>query len=90
MIVDHHFHVRLSSDGGVSFAGEVNPPGEEYYSDWAPGQCSYSSGRATGPQPAPRRWTPTGAVRSTADVRSLAGIRTTSDGIQFSAQGRAR
>src|SRR5688500_1327719 len=26
MMVDHHSHVRLSSDGGVSFAGEVNPP----------------------------------------------------------------
>jgi len=28
----------------------------------------------TGPQPAPRRWTPSGAVRATADVRSPAGL----------------
>ena|GEM_PF-1929065 len=31
------FHIRASSDGGVSFADEVNPPGQEYYSDWAIG-----------------------------------------------------
>lgn len=31
------FHVRTSSDGGVSFAPEVNPPGSEFYSDWSIG-----------------------------------------------------
>jgi hypothetical protein len=31
------FHVRVSNDGGVTFASEVNPPGQEYYSDWAIG-----------------------------------------------------
>jgi cysteine-rich repeat protein len=31
------FHVRTSSDAGVSFAPEVNPPGSEFFSDWAIG-----------------------------------------------------
>ncbi len=31
------FHVRASADRGATFAGEVNPPGQEYYSDWAIG-----------------------------------------------------
>jgi cysteine-rich repeat protein len=31
------FHVRASSDGGATFDSEVNPPGTEYYSDWAIG-----------------------------------------------------
>jgi hypothetical protein len=31
------FHVRVSNDGGLTFAGEVNPPGQEYYSDWTIG-----------------------------------------------------
>jgi cysteine-rich repeat protein len=31
------FHVRTSSDGGISFAPEVNPPGLEFFSDWATG-----------------------------------------------------
>lgn len=31
------FHVRVSDDAGASFASEVNPPGSEYYSDWAIG-----------------------------------------------------
>ncbi|MEZ4361528.1 MAG: Ig-like domain-containing protein [Kofleriaceae bacterium] len=31
------FHIRASTDGGVSFAAEVNPPGQQYYSDWAIG-----------------------------------------------------
>jgi len=31
------FHVRVSSDAGVSFAAEVNPPGAEFFSDWAIG-----------------------------------------------------
>jgi hypothetical protein len=34
------FHVRTSSDGGVSFAPEVNPPGSEFFSDWAIGNGS--------------------------------------------------
>ena len=29
------FHIRASNDGGVTFASEVNPPGQQYYSDWA-------------------------------------------------------
>jgi hypothetical protein len=31
------FHIRTSSDRGLTFADEVNPPGSEYYSDWAIG-----------------------------------------------------
>ncbi len=31
------FHVRVSNDGGVTFASEVNPPGQQYYSDWTIG-----------------------------------------------------
>lgn len=31
------FHVRTSSDAGVTFAAEVNPPGSEFFSDWAIG-----------------------------------------------------
>ena len=31
------FHVRVSSDVGATFASEVNPPGQEYYSDWGIG-----------------------------------------------------
>ncbi len=49
------FHIRASVDAGVSFAGEVNPPGQQYYSDWAIGNGSVfavgvnlgSSGNAT-------------------------------------------
>jgi cysteine-rich repeat protein len=31
------FHIRVSNDGGVNFNSEVNPPGQEYYSDWTIG-----------------------------------------------------
>jgi hypothetical protein len=31
------FHIRASTDHAVSFAAEVNPPGAEFYSDWAIG-----------------------------------------------------
>jgi hypothetical protein len=31
------FHIRASTDAGATFANEVNPPGSEYYSDWAIG-----------------------------------------------------
>ncbi|MBC7976442.1 MAG: hypothetical protein H7138_15835 [Myxococcales bacterium] len=31
------FHIRTSSDAGVTFAPEVNPPGSEFFSDWAIG-----------------------------------------------------
>jgi cysteine-rich repeat protein len=31
------FHVRVSSDAGVTFAPEVNPPGSEFFSDWTIG-----------------------------------------------------
>ncbi|WP_437758502.1 EGF domain-containing protein [Sorangium sp. So ce1389] len=31
------FHIRTSSDGGVTFAPEANPPGSEFFSDWAIG-----------------------------------------------------
>ncbi len=31
------FHVRASTDDGASFAAEVTPPGQEFYSDWALG-----------------------------------------------------
>lgn len=31
------FHVRVSSDAGVTFGSEVNPPGSEFFSDWAIG-----------------------------------------------------
>lgn len=31
------FHVRISSDSGATFAAEVNPPGSEFFSDWAIG-----------------------------------------------------
>ena len=34
---DPSFHVRTSSDGGVTFAPEVNPPGAAFFSDWAIG-----------------------------------------------------
>lgn len=34
------FHVRVSSDAGVTFAPEVNPPGSEFFSDWAIGNGS--------------------------------------------------
>ena len=29
------FHIRRSSDGGLTFDAEVNPPGAYHYSDWA-------------------------------------------------------
>jgi cysteine-rich repeat protein len=31
------FHVRRSSDGAVTFDPEVNPAGQQYFSDWAAG-----------------------------------------------------
>lgn len=31
------FHIRTSSDAGVTFAAEANPPGSEFFSDWAIG-----------------------------------------------------
>ncbi len=31
------FHIRASTDAGVTFADEANPPGQEFYSDWAIG-----------------------------------------------------
>lgn len=31
------FHVRVSTDGGATFAPEVNPPGSAFFSDWAVG-----------------------------------------------------
>jgi cysteine-rich repeat protein len=31
------FHIRTSSDAGVTFADEVTPLGQEFYSDWAIG-----------------------------------------------------
>ena len=31
------FHIRTSSDAGVTFAPEVNPPGVVFFSDWAIG-----------------------------------------------------
>ncbi|MBP6629570.1 MAG: DUF4215 domain-containing protein [Kofleriaceae bacterium] len=31
------FHIRSSFDEGVSFEAEVNPPGQEFFSDWAIG-----------------------------------------------------
>jgi cysteine-rich repeat protein len=40
-----NFHVRVSTDAGESFAAEVNPPGQEFYSDWAIGNGSiFTSG----------------------------------------------
>jgi cysteine-rich repeat protein len=42
------FHVRVSSDDGVSFAAEVNPPGVAFFSDWAIGDGQiFVSGAAT-------------------------------------------
>lgn len=42
------FHVRSSTDNGVTFGAEVNPPGSEYYSDWALGNGRiYVSGTST-------------------------------------------
>jgi len=44
------FHVRASSDGGASFATEVNPPGQEFFSDWTIGNGRiYVSGTNLGP-----------------------------------------
>jgi cysteine-rich repeat protein len=34
------FHIRESTDQGTTFGTEVNPPGEQYYSDWAIGNGS--------------------------------------------------
>jgi cysteine-rich repeat protein len=31
------FHIRVSNDAGVTFGTEANPPGSEFYSDWAIG-----------------------------------------------------
>jgi cysteine-rich repeat protein len=31
------FHIRTSSDAGLTFAPEVDPPGSEFFSDWAIG-----------------------------------------------------
>ena len=43
------FHVRTSSDRGVTFAPEVNPPGSEFFSDWAIGNGTiFVSGTALG------------------------------------------
>ncbi len=38
------FHLRASTDGGVSFANETNPAGQQYYSDWAIGNGKIFSG----------------------------------------------
>jgi cysteine-rich repeat protein len=32
---DPAFHVRVSTDGGVTFGAQANPPGQAFYSDWA-------------------------------------------------------
>ncbi|WP_437323492.1 EGF domain-containing protein [Sorangium sp. So ce381] len=32
---DPAFHIRTSTDGGVTFGPEANPPGQAFYSDWA-------------------------------------------------------
>jgi cysteine-rich repeat protein len=37
------FHVRVSSDNASTFAAEVNPAGQQYYSDWAAGGGSIFS-----------------------------------------------
>jgi cysteine-rich repeat protein len=44
------FHIRTSSDAGVTFAPEVNPPGSEFFSDWAIGNGTiFVSGTALVP-----------------------------------------
>jgi cysteine-rich repeat protein len=44
------FHIRTSSDAGVTFAPEVNPPGAEFFSDWAIGNGTlFVSGTNNGP-----------------------------------------
>lgn len=43
------FHIRASSDGGATFAAEVNPAGSEFYSDWTIGNGKiYVSGTSGG------------------------------------------
>jgi cysteine-rich repeat protein len=71
------FHVRASTDGGVTFASEVSPPGSEFYSDWALGNGTIfavgtnlgSSGNAT------LIYTiPTSALTTSSSVSGLPGV----------------
>jgi cysteine-rich repeat protein len=71
------FHIRSSSDSGVTFGAEVNPSGSEYYSDWALGNGRiYVSGTALMP---PDNSTllyviPTGNLSSSTSVSGLPSV----------------
>ncbi len=44
------FHIRTSSDAGVTFAPEVAPPGSQFFSDWAIGNGTiFVAGISPGP-----------------------------------------
>jgi cysteine-rich repeat protein len=44
------FHIRTSSDAGITFAPEVNPPGSAFFSDWAIGNGTiFVAGLTPGP-----------------------------------------
>jgi cysteine-rich repeat protein len=71
------FHVRTSSDGGVTFAPEVNPPGSEFFSDWAIGNGSIfvSGTRNTGTDNSTRLFLiPSGAPTTSTSVAGLPSV----------------
>lgn len=73
------FHVRMSTDGGATFAPEVNPPGSEFFSDWAVGhQRIYVSGtRLLTPDNSVRLYViPTDAPSTSTSVDGLPAVST--------------
>jgi cysteine-rich repeat protein len=73
------FHIRASGDGGATFASEVNPAGQQYYSDWAVGNGQIfavgtnlgSSGNATSIYVIP-----TSALSTSTSVAGLPSVST--------------
>jgi cysteine-rich repeat protein len=74
------FHVRTSSDAGVTFAPEVNPPGSEFFSDWAIGNGTiFVSGTANGSSGNPTRLflIPSSAPTTSTSVAGLPSVSAT-------------
>jgi len=71
------FHIRTSSDAGVTFAPEVNPPGSEFFSDWAigNGQIFVSGTGLGGPGNSVNLFViPSGAPTTSTAVGGLPGV----------------
>jgi hypothetical protein len=65
------FHIRASSDEGVTFAAEVNPPGSEFYSDWAIGNGNIYVSGTSGGGAAQLFVIPTSALATSSSVSGL-------------------